>query len=113
MSGPPPGPTPQGLTSMLPGGGSPGGGPMGGPGGSPMQPNPEPSGGPGGLKDVFDEVQQILDALASILPAQAEEFDNIKNQLAEALAKAISGGASFQGATEGPGPTRPTPELPV
>lgn len=77
-------------------------------------PNPEAGGAKGGLKDVFDEVQQVLDALASILPEQADEIDEVKNQLAEILAKAISGGASFRGRTEeGPGAARPTPGLPV
>lgn len=91
---------------MLPQGGPPPGGPEG--------PNPSEGGSQGGLKDVFDEVQQVLDALASILPEQADEIDEIKNQLAEILAKAISGGASFTGRTqEGPGATRPNPGLPV
>ena len=110
MSGPPPGPTPQGLSSLLPQGGAP---PMGGPGGpGPMMPNPGDSGSPGGLKDVFDEVQEILDSLASILPDQATELDLIKSQLAEILAKAISGGASFQGSTGGDAASRPNPGLP-
>src|SRR3990172_4797877 len=99
MSGPPPGSTPQGLSAMLPselpeeaGLGMPG----------------SPGGGAGGgLKDVFDEVQGVLDALASILPEQAEELDMIKTQLAEILAKAISGGASFQGRTGGGGLSSP------
>lgn len=91
FTGPPPGGTPQGLSSMLPGG-EPPSEPM------PMgEPNPAPGGGSGGLKDVFDEVQGVLDALASILPDQAEELDSIKTQLAEILAKAISGGATFKG----------------
>jgi hypothetical protein len=88
FSGPPPGATPQGISSMLP------------PGRfeeDPMESNP--SGGGGGLKDVFDEVSAVLDSLAGILPDYAEEIDSIKTQLAEVLAKAISGGASFTGNT--------------
>ena len=95
MSGPPPGSTPQGLSSMLP---------------SPPEPSeqegfgeaeaPEGGGG-GGLKDVFDELQGTLDALASILPNQSEDIDNVKTQLMEILAKAISGGTSFEGRTGG------------
>jgi hypothetical protein len=77
-----------------------------------MEPNPEAGGAQGGLKDVFDEVQQVLDALASILPEQAAELDEIKSQLAEILAKAISGGASFEGRTEG-GPANARPGLPL
>lgn len=62
---------------------------------------PKPPGGGGGLKDVFDEVSAVLDSLAGILPESAEEIDSIKTQLAEVLAKAISGGASFTGDTKG------------
>lgn len=100
MSGPPPGSTPQGLSSLLPEGLPPQGqeGLEG--------PNPEEGGSKGGLKDVFDEVQGVLDALASILPDQAEEIDQIKIQLSEILAKAISGGASFRGRTGGEGAMR-------
>jgi hypothetical protein len=58
---------------------------------------PNPSGGGGGLKDVFDEIQFVLDSLASIIPDQAEEIDEIKTRLSEILAQAISGGASFEG----------------
>ncbi len=90
--------------------------PGGGMGGGPMEPNPGgPGGAQGGLKDVFDEIQSTLDALASILPESAEEIDQIKNQLAEILAKAISGGASYQGSQGGQsGPDlRPNPGLPV
>lgn len=105
MGGPPPGSTPQGLSSMLPS--------------EPSEEGldetmPEDGGASGGLKDVFDEVQQVLDALASILPDQAEEIDNLKTQLAEILAKAISGGASFQGRTGGEGLRTPAnPGFPV
>jgi len=106
LSGPPPGPTPQGLTSMLPQGGPRPDG-LG-------EPNPSAGGAKGGLKDVFDEVQSILNALASILPEQADEIDEIQAKLSEILAKAISGGTPFQGRTgEGPAPGRPTPTLPV
>lgn len=105
MGGPPPGTTPQGLSSMLPQGG--GAAAMGGLG------EAKPEGGSGGLKDVFDEVQGVLDALASILPEHAEELDNIKLQLSEVLAKAISGGASFQGATGGGMQSPANPGLPV
>lgn len=90
MGGPPPGTTPQGLTSISPGMLA-GGGPE----------EATPSGGGGGLKDVFDEVQGVLDALASILPEQAEELDEIKMRLSEVLAKAISGGARFEGRSGG------------
>jgi len=109
MGGPPPGTTPQGLSSMLPKGGP-------APGGMPPEGGPDeatPPGGGGGLKDVFDEVQQVLDALASILPESAEELDDIKIQLAEILAKAISGGASFRG-QEGGGLRSPaSPSFPA
>jgi len=105
MGGPPPGATPQGLSSMLPpGGGAPAGGDLGG---------AKPEGGSGGLKDVFDEVQGVLDALASILPEQAQELDDIKNRLAEVLAKAISGGASFQGSTGGGMQSPASPSFPA
>jgi hypothetical protein len=70
-------------------------------------------GGGGGLKDVFDELSNTLDSLAGILPDQAEEIDQIKSQLAEVLAKAVSGGASFQGRTEAPGNIRPNQNFPV
>jgi hypothetical protein len=124
MSGPPPSTAPQGLTSLLPqegrGGGQPpqmgGAPPFGGPeddGSMPPQPNPEAGGATGGLKDVFDELQDTLDALASILPDQAEAIDEIGSQLAEILAKAISGGAPFQGRTEGAGEPRPNSGLPI
>jgi hypothetical protein len=105
MSGPPPGSTPQGLSSMMPSEPPPQDGLEG----------PPPDGGSGGgLKDVFDEIQGVLDALASILPDQSEEIDNIKTQLMEILAKAISGGASFQGRTGGEGLRSPTnPGFPV
>ena len=103
MSGPPPGTSPQGLASMGPGllesqgtDGLDGAKPAGG--------------GAGGLKDVFDEVQSVLDALAEILPEQAVELDDIKTRLAEVLGKAISGGATFRG-NEGSGaesPAKPT-----
>lgn len=74
---------------------------------------PTPPGGGGGLKDVFDEVSGVLDSLAGILPEQAEEIDSIKTQLAEVLAKAISGGAAFQGQTEGQQQLRPNPGFPA
>ncbi len=112
MGGPPPGTTPQGLSSMLPKGGpspAPGGMPpgLGGPN------EATPPGGGGGLKDVFDEVQQVLDALASILPESADELDNIKVQLAEILAKAISGGTEFRGQEGGGLRTPATPAFPA
>ena len=111
MGGPPPGGTPQGLTSMLPQGK-----PMGG-----MVESPEaeglgeamPSGGEGGLKDIYDEVSGVLESLAEILPEQATEIEQIRLQLAEVLAKAISGGATFEGRTEGAETMRPNPGLPV
>lgn len=105
MGGPPPGTTPQGLSSLLPGGEAPDtGGGLG---------EATPPGGGGGLKDVFDEVQSVLDALASILPDHAQELDDIKMQLAEILAKAISGGATFKGA-EGAGLRTPAnPSFPA
>jgi hypothetical protein len=73
----------------------------------------ESPGGGSGLKDVFDELGNTLDSLAGILPDQAEEIDQIKTQLAEVLAKAVSGGASFQGRTESPGNIRPNQAFPV
>jgi hypothetical protein len=73
---------------------------------------PKPPGGGGGLKDVFDEVSAVLDSLAGILPEQAEEIDLIKTQLAEVLAKAISGGASFTGDTNS-GPIRGAEGIPA
>ena len=57
-----------------------------------------PSGGGGtGLKDIHDELQFILESLASIIPEQAQEIDEIKTRLSEILAQAISGGAAFEG----------------
>jgi len=103
MSGPPPGTTPQGLTAMGPGLAAGSAGPG----------EPKPEGGSGGLKDVFDEVQSVLDALAGILPEQASEIDEIKQLLSEVLAKAISGGATFRG-REGGGPISPAkPDFPA
>lgn len=105
MGGPPPGTSPQGLSSLGP---------------SLMsretddldEANPA-GGGAGGLKDVFDELQQVLDALAGILPDQAGEIDAIRQSLAEVLAKAISGGATFKG-REGSGVSSPAnPSLPM
>lgn len=108
ISGPPPGPTPQGLTSMVPQAAQASMAPEE----ESLQPNP--SGGGGGLKDVFDEVSAVLDSLAGILPDHAEEIDSIKTQLAEVLAKAISGGASFSGRTGGGAEQlRPTPSFPA
>lgn len=103
MGGPPPGGTPQGLTSMMPGRDSM------------VEPSPEPtpSGGEGGLKDIYDEIVGVLQSLAEILPEQAEEIDQISSQLAEVLAKAISGGASFKGRTQEGENIRPNPGLPV
>jgi len=72
-----------------------------------------PGGGGGGLKDVYDEVSSVLESLAGILPEQAEEIEQIRLQLAEVLAKAISGGASFKGRTEEGETLRPNPGLPV
>lgn len=103
MAGPPPGATPQGLTSMLP---------QGLPEDDSMEGSETPGGG-GGLKDVFDELSNTLDSLAGILPDQAEAIDMIKTELAEVLAKAVSGGASFQGSTEGTGQMKPNPNFPV
>lgn len=102
LMGPPPGATPQGLTAMVP---------QGLPEVDSMQ--SESPGGGSGLKDVFDELSNTLDSLAGILPDQAEEIDDIKSQLAEVLAKAVSGGASFQGRTEAPGSMRPNQNFPV
>lgn len=82
---------------------------------SPMgeaQPTPS-SGSEGGLKDIYDELSGVLDSLASILPEQAEEIDQIRLQLAEVLSKAISGGAGFKGRTEEGETLRPNPGLPV
>lgn len=77
-------------------------------------PPPDGGEGGGGLKDVFDELQGTLDALASILPNQSEDIDNVKTQLMEILAKAISGGTSFEGRTGGGGMRTPTnPGFPV
>lgn len=116
MSGPPPGPTPQGLSSMLPQGGAGPRPPVGGPGGpGPEEPTPDAGGAPGGLKDVFDELQDTLAALASILPEYAQDLDEIGSALSEILAKAISGGAAYQGSKGGQtGPDlRPNPGLPM
>lgn len=103
MGGPPPGSTPQGLSSMLPQE-LPQEGGLG-------EARSSDGGSEGGLKDVFDELQATLDALASILPEQAQELDDLKSRLAEILAKAISGGASFRGQTGGEGTMR-TPANP-
>jgi hypothetical protein len=108
MGGPPPGTTPQGLSSMLPSGRPPEAVPgLGGPN------EATPPGGGGGLKDVFDEVQGVLDALASILPESAQELDDIKVRLAEILAKAISGGTEFRGQEGGGLRTPATPSFPA
>lgn len=114
MMGPPPGSTPQGLTSMVPQGGpqGPPAGPPGPPPGAPGPAQPQPPGGGGGLKDVFDELVTVLDSLAGIIPEHAVEIDSIKTQLAEVLAKAISGGAQFTGNTGSTEPVR-SPQLPV
>lgn len=74
---------------------------------------PNPSGGEGGLKDVYDELTAVLESLASILPEQADEIEEIRLQLAEVLAKAISGGAGFEGRSEMGETLRPNPSLPV
>lgn len=109
IGGPPPGSTPQGLSS-IPFASSPREELLGGGLGEAM---PQEGGSGGGLKDVFDEVQSVLDALASILPESAEELDDIKLRLSEILAKAISGGASFRGRS-GSGIESPAkPEFPV
>jgi hypothetical protein len=105
MMGPPPGATPQGLTSMVPPAAQ-----LAAEAGPEL---PKPPGGGGGLKDVFDEVSGVLDSLAGILPDQAAEIDAIKVQLAEVLAKAISGGAAFKGQTEQAEQIRPTPSFPA
>ena len=57
---------------------------------------PNPSGGGGGIARTFYAVEQQLDNLAMALPEDSEAIDEIKSQLREILAKAISGGASFQ-----------------
>lgn len=107
--GPPPGSTPQGLTSMLPKQSEPAPSePMEGMGASPT-----PPGGGGGLKDVYDELAGVLDSLAEILPDQAVEIDQIKTQLAEILGKALSGGAEFTGRTQQVGQMKSSLDIPV
>ena len=80
MGGPPPGTTPQGLSNIT------GRGPQG---------DPNPQGGGGGVAKIFYAVEQALDQIASALPNSAGEVDQIKTQLREVLAKAVSGGAPF------------------
>jgi hypothetical protein len=77
FNGPPPGTFNPGMTSM------------GGQAGN----EPSPSGGSGGLARTFFAIEQQLDNIASSLPEQAEEIDEIKTMLRGVLAKAIPGGA--------------------
>lgn len=93
LGGPPPGSTPQGLSSIVR-----------------DQSAPTPSGGNGGLARVFYAIEQQLDSLASALPEDSESIDEIKTQLREILAKAISGGANFQGNNQSMG-LNPTPDV--
>lgn len=82
--GPPPGSTPQGLSRIPPGGGPPEAAPA--------------AGGEGnGLAKLFFQVEQSLDAIASVVPTGSEKIDMIKTQLREVLAEAVSGGAAFTG----------------
>jgi hypothetical protein len=88
--GPPPGSTPQGLSRIPPGGGPP-------------EAAPAAGGQSQGLAKLFFQVEQTLDAIASVVPAGSEKIDMIKTQLREVLAEAVSGGAAFNG-TPGPEP---------
>lgn len=95
FSGPPPGSTPVGLSNMV----------RSNVGGS------TPSGGGGGIAKQFFAVEQALDNLASVLPEHSEQIDEIKAQLREILAKAISGGASFEKDAQSAGLNSSAPDL--
>jgi uncharacterized coiled-coil protein SlyX len=95
FGGPPPGSTPVGLSNMV----------------RADNGNPNPSGGGGGIAKQFYAVEQALDTLASVLPEHTEEIDEIKSQLREILAKAISGGASFQQDSQSAGLNPSAPDI--
>ena len=44
---------------------------------------------------MFFNIESSLDALASVIPAEADKIDQIKSSLREILASAVSGGAPF------------------
>lgn len=99
MGGPPPGPTPQGMSRI----------PMGD---GPPQEDPAAGGGQGGVAKMFFETEKGLDALAGVLPEQSEKIDMIKSQLREVLAEAVSGGAPFTGNPQAtPGRGAPDPGM--
>jgi hypothetical protein len=83
LGGPPPGTFRPGMTSMN---------------GNAMEEAAEgeskPQGGGGGLAKTFYAIEQQLETLASSLPEQVEEIDEIKTMLRGVLAKAIPSGAS-------------------
>lgn len=87
FGGPPPGPTPVGMSAMrVP--------PMQSMGGGPES---EPSSGGGGLAKMFYAIEQGLDSLAGVIPDEAEQLDKLKAALREILARAVSNGAAFVG----------------
>ncbi len=86
LGGPPPGATPAGLSSMVR-----------------DQTADTPTGGQGGIARIFYAIEKQLDSLASAIPESSETIDEVKAQLREVLAKAISGGAKFQGADQSSG----------
>jgi hypothetical protein len=90
FGGPPPGVTPQGLSSMKV---------------SPMQAagpqnDPNATGGGAGIAKMFYDVEQKLDELAGVIPDAAVKIDEIKMRLREIMSGAVSNGAAFQGAED-------------
>lgn len=97
FGGPPPGSTPQGLSSVQT---------------DPLQQTPEaPAGGGAGIAKQFYAVEQGLDTLAEVIPEESDSIDQIKSLLREVLARAVSGGAGFSGSQQkGPGVNGPAQE---
>lgn len=101
FGGPPPGATPVGLSSVK---ATPfsAADPLG---------DQEALGGGAGIAKMFYAIERSLDSLAMAIPTQAAEIDKIKSSLREVLASALSNGAAFAGADQGPnvrpGPTEP------
>ena len=86
FGGPPPGSTPQGLSSVQM---------------DPLQQSSEaPEGGGAGLAKQFYAVEQGLDLLAEVIPQESESIDQIKSLLREVLARAVSSGSGFTGSDQ-------------
>jgi hypothetical protein len=83
FGGPPPGATPVGLSAMQM---------------SPLRSSDTPGGG-AGIAKLFFSLESTIDSLASIIPDQADQLDEIKSRLREVLAQAVSNGAAFTGDT--------------